>query len=69
MVYLRNLYCKYFYVYGSNWQQIAGLQEGLSSTCQKSAQGQHIVLNCPLEATFISNNPFKCKCKCLINMF
>lgn len=23
-----NVYCKYFYVYGPDWQQVAGLEEG-----------------------------------------
>ncbi|KAI1718843.1 ciliary basal body-associated, b9 protein domain-containing protein [Ditylenchus destructor] len=56
---IKNIYCKYFYVYGQDWQQVSGLVEGMSSTCTRGATTGPIVLNTPLEATFTSCNPFK----------
>ncbi|KAI1730364.1 ciliary basal body-associated, b9 protein [Ditylenchus destructor] len=59
---LNNIYCKYFYVHGQDWQQVSGLVEGMSSTCARGATTGPIVLNTPLEATFTSCNPFKFIC-------
>uniref|UniRef100_A0A915D9C6 B9 domain-containing protein 1 n=1 Tax=Ditylenchus dipsaci TaxID=166011 RepID=A0A915D9C6_9BILA len=53
-----NIYCKYFYAFGPDWQQVSGLVEGISPTCQRGSHSQRIVLNTPLEATFTSSNPF-----------
>ncbi|KAI6243734.1 hypothetical protein M3Y99_00036800 [Aphelenchoides fujianensis] len=54
-----NLYCKYTYVFGPDWRQVSGLEEGLSPTCDRGRQSQRIVFNTPLEATFTSTNPFR----------
>ncbi|MFH4980280.1 hypothetical protein AB6A40_006989 [Gnathostoma spinigerum] len=53
-----NLYCKYSYVYGSDWTQVSGVREGLSSLCQKNAHQNHLVFDLPITATFRSTNPF-----------
>lgn len=55
-----NIYCKYSYVYGPDWEQIAGLEEGLSSKCECGSAGENIVIGMPLQATFSSTNPFGC---------
>lgn len=56
-----NVYCKYFYVYGPDWQQVAGLEEGISQTCYRSqnSRSNEITLNTPLEGNFTSTNPFR----------
>lgn len=53
------VYCKYFYVYGSDWKFLSGIEEGISATCTKSRQHNRIVLNLQIESTFSSTNPFK----------
>ena len=54
-----SIYCKYFYVYGSDWKFLSGVEEGISSTCSKARNHNRIVLNLPVEATFSSTNPFR----------
>ncbi|KAH7718754.1 B9 protein [Aphelenchoides avenae] len=56
---VNNLYCKYFYVYGADWRQVSGIEEGISCTCERGAHTDNIVFNTPLEATFSSTNPFR----------
>ncbi|CAD5228328.1 unnamed protein product [Bursaphelenchus okinawaensis] len=56
---INSLYCKYNYVYGPDWKFISGVEEGLSPSCEKGQQTQHISINTPIEATFSSTNPFK----------
>ncbi|VDD87544.1 unnamed protein product [Enterobius vermicularis] len=52
-------YFKYAYVYGSEWSQIAGLEEGLSSRCQRNSYSHHpISVALPIEATFTSTKPY-----------
>lgn len=71
-----NVYCKYSFVYGLDWKQVAGSEEGrmwchpnqvkigedlgISATGYKPSSGYKIVLNTPIEATFSFTNPFKC---------
>ncbi|VDK77056.1 unnamed protein product [Litomosoides sigmodontis] len=54
-----NFYCKYSYVYGIDWKQIGGVHEGLSARCERQRFGNaNITVGMPIEATFISTNPF-----------
>uniref|UniRef100_A0A0N5AHD4 B9 domain-containing protein 1 n=1 Tax=Syphacia muris TaxID=451379 RepID=A0A0N5AHD4_9BILA len=53
-----NYYLKYSYVYGTEWSQIAGLEEGLSSRCQKNCLQRRVTVALPIEATFKATNPF-----------
>uniref|UniRef100_A0A8R1TQU1 B9 domain-containing protein 1 n=1 Tax=Onchocerca volvulus TaxID=6282 RepID=A0A8R1TQU1_ONCVO len=52
-----NFYCKYSYVYGIDWKQVGGIHEGLSARCERSGN-TGITVGMPIEATFISTNPF-----------
>uniref|UniRef100_A0A1B6KHX3 B9 domain-containing protein 1 n=1 Tax=Graphocephala atropunctata TaxID=36148 RepID=A0A1B6KHX3_9HEMI len=53
-----NLYCKYCFNYGPDWEVTAGNEEGISQIGQKSLdERQLIVWNYPLELTFKSSNP------------
>ncbi|KAF7634905.1 hypothetical protein Mgra_00005647, partial [Meloidogyne graminicola] len=55
-----NIYFKYCFVYGSDWKQVGGMEEGISATAYKTKNFNNlIVLNTPIEATFSSTNPFK----------
>lgn len=57
-----NFYCKYSYVYGVDWKQVAGVHEGLSAKCEVGHQRNNIItVGMPIEATFTSTNPFGCK--------
>ncbi|VDM41220.1 unnamed protein product [Toxocara canis] len=56
---LNNCYCKYSYVYGNDWEQIGGLDEGLSAKCERATHRDCIVIGLPIEATFTSTNPFR----------
>uniref|UniRef100_A0A0M3IRX5 B9 domain-containing protein 1 n=1 Tax=Ascaris lumbricoides TaxID=6252 RepID=A0A0M3IRX5_ASCLU len=58
---LDNCYCKYSYVYGNDWEQVSGLEEGLSARCERAPKRDCIVIGLPIEATFTSTNPFRCK--------
>ncbi|VDN42087.1 unnamed protein product [Gongylonema pulchrum] len=54
-----NLYCKYSYVYGADWEQVAGVREGLSAKCECGRTRSNIItIAMPFEATFTSTNPF-----------
>ncbi|EFO17797.1 hypothetical protein LOAG_10702 [Loa loa] len=54
-----NFYCKYSYVYGIDWKQIAGIREGISARCERERSGNtDITVGMPIEATFTSTNPF-----------
>lgn len=55
---------KYFFVYGQDWENIAGIDEGASQIGHKSIDKRdQISLNFPIEATFKSTSPFGCKSK------
>uniref|UniRef100_A0A915P084 B9 domain-containing protein 1 n=1 Tax=Meloidogyne floridensis TaxID=298350 RepID=A0A915P084_9BILA len=58
---ISNVYCKYCFVYGPDWRQVGGMEEGISATAYKTERSfnNQIVLNTPIEATFSSTNPFK----------
>lgn len=53
-----NLYCKYCFMFGQDWDITSGIEEGISQIGQKS-QDEHqlFVWNFPLEITFKSTNP------------
>lgn len=54
-----NLYCTFGFVYGQDWQVIAGIQEGASQITRKSAVSNgRCTWNFPIEITFKSTNPF-----------
>ncbi|ESN93351.1 hypothetical protein HELRODRAFT_88997 [Helobdella robusta] len=54
-----DIYCRYQYVFGQDWDIASGLEEGLSQTVKKSQDGRQIfVINFPLEVGFKSTNPF-----------
>ncbi|KAL3990507.1 B9 domain-containing protein 1 domain protein [Acanthocheilonema viteae] len=54
-----SFYCKYSYVYGIDWKQIGGVHEGLSARCERErSKNTEITVGMPIEATFISTNPF-----------
>uniref|UniRef100_A0A183BWR8 B9 domain-containing protein 1 n=1 Tax=Globodera pallida TaxID=36090 RepID=A0A183BWR8_GLOPA len=57
---LSNVYCKYFFVYGADWRQVGGPEEGITPTGYKRAKGSRITLSTPIESTFSSTNPFNC---------
>jgi B9 domain-containing protein 1 len=52
------LYCKYSFSYGSDWDIIAGLDNGLSQTsCRNQLSMENkVVWNFPLDVTFKSTN-------------
>uniref|UniRef100_A0A914Z1T9 B9 domain-containing protein 1 n=1 Tax=Panagrolaimus superbus TaxID=310955 RepID=A0A914Z1T9_9BILA len=58
MINVQTIYCKYFYVFGTDWKFIGGIKEGVSATSSKGVHHK-IALNTPIEATFSSTNPFK----------
>ncbi|CAG7828467.1 unnamed protein product [Allacma fusca] len=53
---INDIYCKYNFSYGSDWQITAGIEEGISQITTKDATGT-FVWNFPLEVTFKSSNP------------
>ncbi|XKL62909.1 hypothetical protein PGB90_002742 [Kerria lacca] len=54
-----NIYCKYCFVYGSDWELISGIEEGISQVSRKSQDNRKIfILNFPLEICFKSTNPY-----------
>ncbi|XP_054271875.1 B9 domain-containing protein 1 [Macrosteles quadrilineatus] len=54
-----NLYCKFSFHYGQDWEVTAGNEEGISQIGQKSLdERQLVVWNYPFEITFKSTNPF-----------
>jgi B9 domain-containing protein 1 len=57
-----NVYCKYCFVFGPDWRQVGGPEEGISATGHRPSGSNRVVLNTPVEATFASTNPFKCEC-------
>ncbi|KAL7074079.1 hypothetical protein ACQ4LE_006714 [Meloidogyne hapla] len=61
LISIPNIYCKYCFVYGPDWRQVGGMEEGISATAYKTERSfnNKIVLNTPIEATFSSTNPFK----------
>ncbi len=55
------IFIKYFFVHGQDWDFITGLQEGSSQIGHKSVDNrQTIAFNFPLDATFKSTSPFGC---------
>ncbi|XP_054391522.1 B9 domain-containing protein 1 isoform X3 [Pongo pygmaeus] len=54
-----DLYCKYCFVYGQDWDPTAGLEEGISQITSKSQDvRQALVWNFPIDVTFKSTNPY-----------
>ncbi|XP_063171027.1 B9 domain-containing protein 1 [Candoia aspera] len=54
-----DLYCKYCFVYGSDWAPTSGLEEGISQITSKNRNAQQdLVWNFPINITFKSTNPF-----------
>jgi len=54
-----NIYCRYTYVYGQDWDISSGLEEGLTQTCKKSSDDRQLfVINFPIDVGFKSSNPF-----------
>ncbi|XP_022173500.1 B9 domain-containing protein 1-like [Myzus persicae] len=53
-----NMYCKYTFVYGPDWEIVTGIEEGISQIAQKSQdERQQVVWNFPLDVSFKSTNP------------
>ncbi|CAF1631913.1 unnamed protein product [Adineta ricciae] len=53
------LYLRFSYVIGKDWEICSGLDEGTTQIAHKSVQvGSKIVFNFPLEVTFRATNPF-----------
>ena len=58
------IFIKYFFVHGQDWDKIAGLDEGSTQIGHKSIdQRQLISFNFPIDITFKSTCPFGCKDK------
>lgn len=58
-----NMYCKYTFVYGPDWEIVTGIEEGISQIAQKSQdERQQVVWNFPLDVSFKSTNPHGCTC-------
>jgi len=58
-----NMYCKYAFVYGPDWEIVTGIEEGISQIAQKSQdERQQVVWNFPLDVSFKSTNPHGCTC-------
>eukprot|EP00164_Ancoracysta_twista_P000465 GFYU01000624.1.p1 GENE.GFYU01000624.1~~GFYU01000624.1.p1 ORF type:complete len:310 (+),score=68.36 GFYU01000624.1:448-1377(+) len=54
-----NLYCKYSFSYGRDWEVRDGLENGLTQISTKSLDGEQLVVwNFPIEITFKSTNAF-----------
>ncbi len=55
------IFVKYFFVHGQDWDKIAGLEEGSTQIAHKALdQRQAIAFNFPLDITFKSTSPFGC---------
>jgi B9 domain-containing protein 1 len=55
------IFIKYFFVHGQDWDLIGGHQEGSSQIGHKSVDNrQTIAFNFPLDVTFKSTSPFGC---------
>lgn len=55
-----NLYCKYCFFYGEDWQNVCGQEESCSQIAIKSINSNgKLVWNLPIDVTFRSTNPFK----------
>ncbi|XP_065222053.1 B9 domain-containing protein 1 [Planococcus citri] len=54
-----NIYCKYCFVYGPDWELISGTEEGISQVSRKSQDERQIfIINFPIETCFKSTNPY-----------
>lgn len=56
-----NLYCRYTYVYGTDWLTVAGVDDGLTqiaNRCESKGEGHFAVWNHPIDITFASSNAF-----------
>ncbi|KRX21702.1 B9 domain-containing protein 1 [Trichinella nelsoni] len=59
-----DIYCKYCFVHGPDWNVLSGIEEGLSQMCCRSSlenSADGFVLNFPVELTLKSTNPYGCK--------
>lgn len=54
-----NLYCKYVFVYGPDWQPVQGSQQGISQVSRKQGGGNNtVVWNFPIDASYKTTNAF-----------
>ncbi|KAL1243839.1 B9 domain-containing protein [Trichinella spiralis] len=56
-----DIYCKYCFVHGPDWNVLSGIEEGLSQMCCRSSlenSADGFVLNFPVELTLKSTNPY-----------
>ncbi|KRX81015.1 B9 domain-containing protein 1 [Trichinella sp. T6] len=56
-----DIYCKYCFVHGPDWNVLSGIEEGLSQICCRSSlenSADGFVLNFPVELTLKSTNPY-----------
>eukprot|EP00040_Diaphanoeca_grandis_P017208 m.89457 g.89457 ORF g.89457 m.89457 type:complete len:332 (-) comp26298_c0_seq1:103-1098(-) len=54
-----NLYCTFGFSYGTDWQVIAGIQEGMTQVTRKASSSSDLFTwNFPIDVTFKSTNPF-----------
>ncbi|XP_003366244.1 B9 domain-containing protein 1 [Trichinella spiralis] len=54
-----DIYCKYCFVHGPDWNVLSGIEEGLSQMCCRSSlenSADGFVLNFPVELTLKSTN-------------
>ncbi|KAI5745154.1 hypothetical protein M8J76_008702 [Diaphorina citri] len=52
-----NIYVKYCFVYGKDWDVTSGIEEGISQISKHTAGCPQFVWNFPIEIVFKSNNP------------
>ncbi|XP_039288164.1 B9 domain-containing protein 1 [Nilaparvata lugens] len=53
-----DIYCKYCFMCGPDWDIVSGIEEGISQIGRKSQDGRQLfVWNFPLEISFKSTNP------------
>ncbi|XP_029169147.1 LOW QUALITY PROTEIN: B9 domain-containing protein 1-like [Nylanderia fulva] len=53
-----NVYCKYRFHFGPEWNVVTGIEEGLTQMCKCSNDPRNLVVwNFPLDITFKSTNP------------
>ncbi|XP_035221539.1 B9 domain-containing protein 1-like [Stegodyphus dumicola] len=54
-----DIYCKYCFVYGSDWIVTSGIEEGISQISKKGEDDMQLfAFNFPLDITFKSTNPY-----------
>ncbi|CDW53993.1 B9-C2 domain containing protein [Trichuris trichiura] len=57
-----DVYCRYCFAFGEDWNVVSGVEEGLSQLCCRNvmddATCDQFVLNFPIDLTFRSTNPY-----------